>query len=375
MAGTGVEAAPAPLFEDDPMTPQSHSDTTAHPSAGAWLARAAACGVATPRPRLLLLVLMLIAACIVVLTGIDLATMSAQIASIGTVPAAKALAAGTMRSSLLNSSLFIAAFMGGMLALIAFGHGWARWVWMLMCMLFGALVALGSLVLMFDYAPSAAMAKCLLYLLLFVLSCMLFAPSGNAWFRQIKEIRNNPRLHPARREAAPAHAPANAPAAAQPHDPYAPPGSTSAMPAAPQAIAPRPPSITLALALFALNALLGVVLSLTYLPELLAAQTALLGIGMLKALTLGGMAVGLVLVLLILYFIARGSNAGRWTWTVMAVIGLLNAYAALTLAFGISPLYGALLTLSQLISLSGTILLFVPASNAWIRQVSLARGN
>lgn len=356
------------------MTPQSTSDAS---TAGGFLSKAAAYGVATPRPGLLLWVLMLLAACIVVLTAIDLASMPAQIDAVTRVAKTKEVSAGAMRSGLITNSLFITAVMCAVLALIAFGHNWARWVWMIVCVLFGSLAALGTLVLMFSYAPAAAAVKCAIYLVILVLSCMLFAPSGNAWFRQIKAIRNNPRLDPAYRGADPATsstAAAEATAAGgQPHDPYAPPGGMPATrPPAPP-IPPRPRPVLLALALFVLNAITGTVLTAVYLSDLLEVQSALLGESMMTAILGGGMAVGLLLMAVILYFVWRGSNAGRWTWTVMTIIGLLNAYSAVKMAFGISPVYGGLLTLSQLISLGGTILLFVPASASWFRQVSLER--
>ncbi|NHZ87841.1 hypothetical protein F2P45_02165 [Massilia sp. CCM 8733] len=352
------------------MTPQSSPD--AH-SSGGFVQSAAAYGVAAPRPGLLLVVLLLIAACIVVLTAIDLATMSARIASLTSSLDGTKLPVDALRSSQLNSSLFIAAFMAGVLALIAFGHNWARWVWLSLCMLVGLLVALGTVVLMFGYAPEAAMFKCAVYLVLFVLSCMLFSPSSNAWFRQIKEIRNNPRLRPAAGGASPAPGQLATPADGQPYHPYAPPGGMPAGPAAPVAIPPRPRTISLALALFVLNALLGMVLTVLYLPDVFATQNAVLGEGMMKNLAYGGIAFGIILMVIMLYYIARGSNVARWIWTAMAVLGFLNAYAALKMAFVISPTYGALLSLSQLLSLAGTILLFVPASSAWIRAVTLAR--
>lgn len=352
---------------------QSSSDA----STGGFLASAAAYGVATPRPGLLLWVLMLLAACIAVLTVIDLASMSAQIAAVTKVADTAEVSAGAMRTGLITNSLFITAVMCGVLALVAFGHGWARWVWMVVCILFGSLVALGSLVLMFSYAPVAAAVKCVIYLLVLILSCMLFAPSGNAWFRQIKAIRDNPRLDPAYRGPDPAasnSAAAGATAAgSQPHHPYAPPGGMPATrPPAPP-IPPRPRTVLAALALFVLNAITGTVLTTVYLPDLLEVQSALLGESMMTAILVGGMAVGLLLVAAILYFVWRGSNAARWTWTVMTIIGLFNAFSAVKMAYGISPLYGGLLVASQLVSLGATILLFVPASARWFRQISLDR--
>lgn len=348
------------------MTPQSSPDTS---SSGGFVQKAAAYGVAAPRPGLLLLVLTLIAACIVALTAIDAATLPKQIASLAGAAKLPPEALGT---NLLSSSLFIAALMGGVLALIAFGHNWARWVWMGVCMLLGSLVALGTLVMMFTYAPEAAMLKGFVYLIVFVLSCMLFAPSSNAWFRQIKEIRQNPRLNP-RLHPASAAAPAAAPADGQPYHPYAPPGGMAGAPASPLPIPPRPRTVSLALVLFVLNVVLGMILTVIYLPDMLATQSITLGDGFAKNAAYGGIAFGIVLTLVLMYFIARGSNVARWIWVVMAVIGFLNAYSALKTAFVISPVYGALATISQLLALAGTILLFVPASNRWMREVAQAR--
>ncbi|RSZ59652.1 hypothetical protein HF313_12940 [Massilia atriviolacea] len=348
------------------MTPQSSPDAGA---SGGVIETAAAYGVAVPRPRLLLVVLALIAACILVLTAIDLATLSAQIASLSSTPGADKLPRDAMRASQLNSSLFIAALMFGVLALIAFGHNWARWVWMLVCMLMGLLVAVGSLALMFSYAPQAAMAKCAVYLVLFVLSCMLFAPSSNAWFRQIKDIRNNPRLNPAFASAAPAAAPLQG----ESYHPYAPPGAMAGAPAGPVTLPPRARTVTVAVGLLLLNAVAGMVLGVIYMPEVLATQNVPLGDGWMKNVVYGGIAFGIVLMLVLMYFIARGSNVARWIWLVMSVIGFLNAYSAVKTAFVISPLYGTLATISQLIALAGTILLFVPASNQWMRAVAQAR--
>ncbi|NHZ34157.1 hypothetical protein [Massilia rubra] len=349
------------------MTPQSSPDAR---TSGGFVQNAAAYGVATPRPGLLLTLLLLIAICIVALTAIDLATMSERIASLSSSAEAGKLPVDALRSSQLNSSLFISAFMIGVLALIAFGHNWARWVWLIVCMLVGFLVALGTLMLMFTYSMDAALLKCAVYLILFVLSCMLFAPSCNAWFRRIKEIRNNPRLHPASGAAAATAVPADG----QPYHPYAPPGGMSGAPAAPVAIPPRPRTISLAVALFLLNAVLGMILTVIYLPDMFAMQNALLGEGLMKKLAFGGLVFGIVLMLVVLYFIARGSNVARWIWTAIAVFGFLNAYTTLRMAFAISSAYGALTTFSQLVSLAGTILLFLPVSNQWIRQVRLANG-
>ncbi|HEX8611437.1 MAG TPA: hypothetical protein VF800_09140 [Telluria sp.] len=351
------------------MTPQSAPNASA--SSG-FFQRAAGYGVAAPRPGLLLVVLMLIAACIVALTAVDLANLSAQLASVTSSPEASKLPRDAMRASLLNSSLFIAAFMCGVLALIAFGHNWARWVWLVMCMLFGSLVALGTLVLMFAYAPQAAALKCVVYLVLFVLSCMLFAPSCNAWFRQLKAIRSNPRLDSAYQGAAPAPTPAES----QSYHPYAPPGGVTSAPAAqvaPVALAPRPRTISLAIVLCLFNSLGGTVLGLIYMSDVLATQNVAMGEGFMKYVVYGSLVAAIILVLVLMHFIARASNVARWIWTVMAVIGFLNAYTALKTAFVISPVYGTLATISQLIALAATILLFVPASSQWMREAAQAR--
>lgn len=351
------------------MTP--HSSPEAAASRG-FVQTAASYGAAAPRPGLLMLVLLLIATCIVVLTAIDLATMSAQVAHLSSSAEKANLPADALRSSQLNTSLFIAAFMAGVLALITFGHNWARWVWMILCMLVGLLVALGTVVLMFVYAPGAAMVKCVVYLVLFVLSCMLFAPSCNAWFRQLKEIRNNPRLRKGAGGASAAPGMYGATVPGQPHDPYAPPGAIAAAPAEPVVIPPRPRSISLALALFALNLLIGIGVNIRYLPEAMAGLTALLGDGIINVVY-GVVAVITILMGVLYYFIWHGSNVARWIWTAIAALSLLSTYSALKGAFAHSTQYGMVLSLSQLIALSATILLFVPVSNAWIRQVTLAR--
>ena len=354
------------------MTPQSSPDAS---SSGGFIQKAAAYGVATPRPGLLLAVLMLIAACILALTAIDVVTLPKQIASLANAAGASNLPADGLGTNLLSSSLFIAALMGGVLALIAFGHNWARWVWMGVCMLLGFLVALGNLVLMYTYAPETAMLKGVIYLIVFVLSCMLFAPSSNAWFRQIKEIRQNPRLSPRLNPAPGGAGQAVVPADGQPYHPYAPPAGMAGAPAAALPVPPRPGSITLALALFVLNVVMGMALTVIYLPDMLATQNVALGDGFMKNLAYGGVAFGIILTLILMYFISRGSNVARWIWVVMAVIGFLNAYTALKTAFVISPLYGTLATVSQLLALAGTILLFVPASNRWMREVAQTRRN
>lgn len=349
------------------MTPPSSPGAA---GSGGLFQSAAAYGVAAPRPGLLLLVLALIAACIVALTAIDVATLPRQIDSLSGAAEAAKVPRGALGNNLLKSSLFITALMGGVLALIAFGHNWARWVWMIVCMLLGALVALGTLVLMFSYAPEATMLKGAIYLLLFLFSCMLFAPSCNAWFRRIKEIRHNPRLDP--RFNLPARE-TGAPADGQPYHPYAPPGAMAGAPALPLPLPPRPRSISQALALFLFNVVLGLVLTLVYLPDMLATQNVLMGEGIMKNLAYGGLVFGMAVVLLLVYFIARGSNVARWIWLAMAVLGFLNAYTAVKTAFVVSPLYGTLATLSQLAALIGTILLFVPASNRWMREAAQAR--
>ncbi|MFB9243571.1 hypothetical protein IV454_28220 [Massilia antarctica] len=345
-----------------------------HPSpdavpAGGFFAAAANYGVNSPRPRLLLVALMLLALCIVLITAIDLAFLSDRVNYMLSLTQTKTLPHEAMRAGDMNTILFVTAMAGGMLALIAFGHSWARWVWLLLCMLAGSGLALVWVGPMFLFAPGAAMVKCGLFVLQAVLTCLLFAPSSNAWFRRLRELRDNPR----RQAATPAAYQGTAPADGQAYHPYAPPGTLAGAAPAAVALPARPRTVTLGMALCVLSSLAGMVISLIYMPDVLAAQSVSLGTGWVKNTVYGSLVVGALLLILLMYFIARASNVARWIWLVVAVFGFLNSINAFKTAFVVSALYGSLAVLTQLIVLAGTILLFVPASNQWMRDTALAR--
>ncbi|MDM5180598.1 hypothetical protein PO883_25790 [Massilia sp. DJPM01] len=348
------------------MNPQSSPDLI--PAAGLFAA-AANYGVAAPRPRLLLVTLMLIALCIVLVAAIDLAFLSDRVNYTLSVAEETTAPYEALRASDMNTILFIAALMGGVLALIAFGRGWARWVWLLVCMLAGSGMALMWEAAMFDYAPDAAMGKFALYLVFAVLTCLLFAPSSNAWFRRLKELRNNPRQQAA---TAPANQGA-APAGGQAYHPYAPPGALPQAAPVAMALPPRPVAATLGLALCVAASLAGMVLSVIYMPEVLAAQSVSLASGLMTNFVYASLVIGTLIMLLLMYFIARASNVARWIWLVLVVIGFINSLNAFKTAFVVSTLYGSLSLTSQFIVLAGTVLLFVPASNRWLRDTALAR--
>ncbi|MDQ1817368.1 hypothetical protein RBA41_29085 [Massilia sp. CCM 9210] len=351
------------------MNPQSSPDAV---PAGGFFTAAANYGVAAPRPRLLLVTLMLIALCILLITAIDFAFLSERVNYTLSMTEQKATTYEALRSNEMNTILFVTAVMGGVLALIAFGRGWARWVWLLVCMLAGSALALVWVALMFQYAPDAAMIKCAVYVMLVVLSCLLFAPSSNAWFRQLKELRNNPR----RQSAPPPAWQGAAPADGKAYDPYAPPGGLSGLSGAalaPVVLPPRPLTATVGLALCVLASLAGMVISLIFMPDVLAAQSVSLGTGLMKNLVYGSLIVGTFVVMLLMYFIARASNVARWIWLVLAIIGFFNSINAFKTAFVVSTLYGSLAVITQLIVLAGTILLFVPATNQWVRDTAQAR--
>ena len=79
--------------------------------------------------------------------------------------------------------------------------------------------------------------------------------------------------------------------------------------------------------------------------------------------------VGLALNLLCLYFIAKGKNVARIIWLVLVVLGLISVLLAMGLFFKISVMLGLFALVSQLANLVGTVMMWLPASSDWFKEM------
>lgn len=333
---------------------------------GGFFASAAGFGVAAPRPGFLLVLLMCMAAAIVVSTGLDLYFLPEKVAYLVKEGRYTGHNPDSVRANELASTVFIAAVMAVVLGLIAFGHNWARWVWLVMCFPIGGLVALGTLVMVFPFSPALSLAKCVLYLLFFVTSCLLFAPPCNAWFHLLKSLRERPGRRPAGQQVAQAGAASDT----QPYHPYVPPAT---QPLAAVALPPAPATIKLGMLLCICSALAGSLLSMAYLQETLAAQGIGAQSGWIDIFMYGTMAISTLMMLVVMYFMTRGAGVARWIWLAMIILGTVNAATSVATLFQASTLFAVGYLLAHGLLLAGTVLLFLPASNRWFSAAAQAR--
>jgi hypothetical protein len=93
-----------------------------------------------------------------------------------------------------------------------------------------------------------------------------------------------------------------------------------------------------------------------------------LGTGLVYGIVVGSVVVGLGINLLLWYFISRrASNAARWIWVVLLVVGLPGTVRTVSGATGmVLPLAGrGILIINVLLQLAAAAMLFRPDARAW----------
>ncbi|MEY4560883.1 MAG: hypothetical protein RLZZ618_160 [Pseudomonadota bacterium] len=305
-------------------------------------------GVAVPRPRALMAVLLFLAFCTLCGLALEVALVPYYIEHLATsgsmpdVPDPESALWGTQ----ISGALFIAGILAVMLGFMAFGHAWARRMWVV-CMLLGV-VAVPNLLIAILTAPPIAIMKGVLCLLYLIGTACLFKNTINHWFRALNALRN----------AAPGVglAPEAAPAVDQAAE-RAVPGS-------------RPVSLLAGLALMVLQSIVMSMVVVLFGRELFTAlygrTMALILQTMEPALSIASV-LATVLMMALALLVARGSAVARWICVALVVLYVLMSLPTLLAPSKQSDMAFGLLLLLNGVSLLSIVLLMLPASSRWMR--------